>query len=70
MGYMHKFLRLTDLRVTALILSSVKIYKIPVVFIAPKGTHTKAKKHAAKLGIKYSLVEPATAYTSIMKLLS
>ena len=47
-GYLHKFLRVTDKRLTESMLSSVKIYKIPVVFIAPKDTQAKAKKLIAK----------------------
>jgi hypothetical protein len=68
-GYLHKFLRVTDKRLTQSMLSSVKVYKIPVVFIAPKDIQTKAKKFITKLGIKHTFVEPAEAYEKVIKAL-
>jgi hypothetical protein len=69
-GYLHKFLRITDERLTESMLSSVKIYKIPVVFIAPKDIQNQAEGFISNLGIKYSFVEPSEAYKAVIDALA
>ena len=68
-GYLHKFLNVPNKRLTESMLSSVKIYKIPVIFIAPKDIQAKAKKLISKLGIKHSFVESTEAYNAVIKAL-
>jgi hypothetical protein len=69
-GYLHKFLRLADMRITEAMLSSVKAYEIPLVFIVPTGVHEEARKLVAALGVKHSIADPADAFDTVVKTLA
>jgi len=58
-GYLHKFFALSkDPKIEEDILSSLKAYKIPTVFIVPKAKQDKAKKLLKGKGVYYTLADP------------
>jgi len=69
-GYLHKFIPIAkEFAKGDDILSTMKIYKIPVVFIVPASKQAKAKKILSGKGLKYKLADPAEASKVIMSLL-
>ncbi len=58
LGYLHKFLPLAKEFDLGDMLSSVKVYKIPVIFIVPKDKQIRAKKILDRTGLKYKLADP------------
>lgn len=65
-GYLHKFIPIAPQFSLTDILSSVKVYKIPVLFIVPKDIQDKAGERVANLGIAYKLVDPADLTQAIL----
>jgi hypothetical protein len=58
-GYLHKFIPIAPQFSMTDILSSVKVYKIPIIFIVPKEIQDKADNLVADTGVDYKLVDPA-----------
>ena len=58
-GYLHKFIPVAPQFSVTDILSSVKAYKIPVIFIVPKEVQEKASNMVADKGIDFKIVDPA-----------
>lgn len=58
-GYLHKFIVLAPGYSLTDILSSVRVYKIPVIFIVPKEIQDKANSLVADKGITYKLANPS-----------
>lgn len=58
-GYLHKFIPVAPQFSLTDILSSIKVYKIPVIFIVPRDNQEKADKMVSDKGIDYKLVDPA-----------
>lgn len=59
-GYLHKFFAISmGPKIEEEILSSLKAYKIPTVFIVPKVKQEKAKKLLKGKGVNYTLADPA-----------
>ena len=56
-GYLHKFIPYAKQFDLGDMLSSIKVYKIPVVFIVPRSKQDKAKKYIPK-GLKYVFADP------------
>lgn len=65
-GYLHKFIPVAKEFSFADLLSSLKVYKIPVVFIVPEAKQDKAKKLVAAKGIKYSFADPSEVTKVVM----
>lgn len=58
-GYLHKFFALSkDQKIVEDILSSLKVYKIPTVFIVPKDHHGEARKLLKSKGINCHFSDP------------
>jgi hypothetical protein len=58
-GYLHKFFALSmEPKIVEEILSSLKAYKIPTVFIVPRAKQDKAKKLLKGKGVNYTLADP------------
>ncbi len=58
-GYLHKFFALSmEPKIEEDILSSLKAYKIPTVFIVPKAKQDKAKKLLKGKGVNYIMADP------------
>lgn len=68
-GYLHKFIPLAPQFSLTDILSSVKVYKIPVVFIVPKNNQEEADKLVADKAIDYKLADPADLASVILEIL-
>jgi hypothetical protein len=60
-GYLHKFFAVAKEFSVAELLSSIKVYKIPVIFIVPKAHQAKARKLLGAKGIKYAFADPSEA---------
>ena len=58
-GYLHKFFPIAAQFSMTDLLKSVRINKIPVVFIVPKEMHDKADQLVADKGIDYKFADPA-----------
>lgn len=58
-GYLHKFIPVAKEYSLGDMLSSLKIYKIPIVFIVPKTKQAKAKKLLASKGVKFQFADPS-----------
>lgn len=58
-GYLHKFIPVAPDYSLTDILVSVKVHKIPVIFIVPKEMHERADKIIAGNGMKYKLADPS-----------
>ncbi len=59
-GYLHKFLTISkDFGKSDDILSALKAYRIPTVFIVPKNRQDKAIKLLKGKGVNYKLADPA-----------
>jgi hypothetical protein len=58
-GYLHKFFAISkEPKIEDEILSSLRAYKIPTVFIVPKTKQEKAKKLLKGKGVKFTLADP------------
>ena len=57
-GYLHKFIPLMKQFDLGDMFSSIRVYKIPCVFIVPKKHQAKAIKHLPK-GVKYAFADPS-----------
>lgn len=57
-GNLHKFLRLEDKSIFSAMLSTVKAYEIPVIFVCPKDKQEKAKGLVEDANLKFKLVAP------------
>lgn len=68
-GYLHKFIPVAPQFTLTDILSSAKVYKIPVIFIVPKNIQDEADKLVADKGIDYKLVDPADLRKVILETL-
>lgn len=58
-GYLHKFIPVAKEYSLGDMLSSLKIYKIPIIFIVPKSKQAKAKKLLSSKGISYKFADPS-----------
>ena len=58
-GYLHKFLAVAKEYNIGDMLLTIKVYKVPIVFIVPKAKQAKAKKLLASKGIKYTFADPS-----------
>ena len=58
-GYIHKFIPLKKEFGIGDMLSSLKIYKVPVIFVVPEKNQAKAKKLLANKGVKYFFADPS-----------
>lgn len=65
-GYLHKFIPVAPQFSITDILSSVKAYKIPVIFIVPKEIQAKAGELVTHLGIDYKLADPSELLQAIL----
>ncbi len=69
-GYLHKFIPLsTEFMVGEDILSSVRIYKIPAIFIVPKGKQEKAKKLLRGKGLICRFTDPSDLTKAVLGVL-
>lgn len=69
-GYIHKFIPLsTEFMVGEDILSSLRIYKIPAIFIVPKGKQEKAKKLLKGKGLNYQFADPSDLTKAVLGVL-
>ncbi|MCP4631457.1 MAG: hypothetical protein GY855_00915 [candidate division Zixibacteria bacterium] len=69
-GYIHKFIPVSQIHSMADLLSPMKVNKIPVIFIAPKAMHDKARKLLVGRGLKYTLADPGKFSESVLSALS
>ncbi len=58
-GYLHKFIPISPDYSLTDILVSIRVHKIPVIFVVPKEMHEKANKIIAGNGMNYRLSDPA-----------
>ncbi len=58
-GHLHKFIPVSPTYTMTDILSSVRLHKIPAVFVVPTSTREKADKMLKDKGVEYTLVEPS-----------
>jgi len=66
-GYLHKFIPVSkEFKVGDDMLSALKAYKIPVVFIVPKAQQVKAKKFLVGKGIKYEFADPTVLTATVV----
>lgn len=69
-GYLHKFIPVArEFRIGEDILSSLKVYRIPAVFIVPKGKQEKAKKFLKGKGVTYEFVDPTDLTRAVLAIL-
>lgn len=66
-GYLHKFIPISPRYSLTDILSSVKVYKIPVIFIVPKEMQNKADRIIADKGLNYRLSDPTDLSKNIFE---
>jgi hypothetical protein len=67
-GYLHKFIPLMKQFDLGDMFSSIRVYKIPCVFIVPKKKQPKAIKYLPK-GIKYVFADPSEISEVVIGLL-
>ncbi len=68
-GYLHKFIPISPRYTMTDILSSVRVYKIPVVFIVPKEMQHKADKILVDKGLNYRHADNADLSKTIIETL-
>lgn len=68
-GYLHKFIPIAPGYTLIDVLLSVKVYKIPVLFIVPKEIQDKAESLIADKGINYKFTDPADLSRVIFEIL-
>jgi len=66
-GYLHKFIPVAPQFSMTDILSSVKVYKIPIIFVVPRGIQDKAEKLVTDMGIDYKLADPSELFKVILE---
>jgi hypothetical protein len=66
-GYLHKFIPVAPQFSITDILSSVKVYKIPIIFVVPREIQNKAKKLVADMGIDYKFADPSELLKVILE---
>ena len=67
-GYLHKFIPVMKEFDLGDMFSSIRVYKIPCVFIVPRNKQQKAAKLLPK-GIKYIFADPGEINAVVMKFL-
>jgi len=68
-GYLHKFLPLAKEFDLGDMLSSVKVYKIPTLFIVPVAKQARARKILDRTGLKYKLADPSEITEAALSIL-
>jgi len=68
-GYLHKFIPIAPQFSMTDILSSVKVYKIPIIFIVPEEIQDKATDLVAGMGIDFKLADPSELLNVILETL-
>ncbi len=69
-GYLHKFIPVArEFSIGDDILSSLRAYKIPVVFIVPKDKQARANKFLSNKGVKYHFADPGNVSGKILEIL-
>ena len=69
-GYLHKFIPVAkEFKIGDEILSSLRAYRIPVVFVVPKAKQAKAKKYLKGKGIKYEFADPGNLTATVISIL-
>jgi hypothetical protein len=66
-GYLHKFIPVAPQFSMTDILSSVKVYKIPIILIVPKEMQEKAADLVADMGIDFKLADPSELLNVILE---
>jgi hypothetical protein len=66
-GYLHKFIPIAPQFGMTDILSSVKVYKIPIIFIVPEDIQEKASELVADMGIDFKLADPSELLNVILE---
>jgi hypothetical protein len=66
-GYLHKFIPVAPQFSMTDILSSVKVYKIPIIFVVPEEIQDKAAKLVAGMGIDFKLADPSELLNVILE---
>lgn len=67
-GYLHKFIPIAFQFTLNEMLSSVRINKIPLLFIVPRELHEKADELVAEKGIDYRLADPSELTKAILEM--
>ncbi len=69
-GYLHKFIPLsTEFMVGEDILSSLRIFRIPTVFIVPRSKQAKAQKFLKGKGLTYKFADPSDLTKAVLGIL-
>ena len=69
-GYLHKFIPVAkEFQIGVEILSSLKAYGIPVVFIVPKAKQIEANKLLRGRGLRYEFADPDNLFADILRFL-
>jgi hypothetical protein len=69
-GYLHKFIPLSrEFMIGEDILASLRIYKIPAIFIVPKGKQEKAKKLLRGKSLIYRFADPSDLTKAVLGVL-
>lgn len=69
-GYLHKFIPVAkEFKIGDEILSSLKAYKIPVVFVVPKAKQAKANNFLRGRGLKYEFADPGNLTATVISIL-
>jgi len=69
-GYLHKFIPLSrEFMIGEDILSSLKIYRIPAIFIVPRGKQERAKKYLKGKGLIYEFADPSDLTRAVLGVL-
>ncbi|MEE9555587.1 MAG: hypothetical protein V3W18_14970 [candidate division Zixibacteria bacterium] len=69
-GYLHKFIPVAkEFKIGDEILSSLKAYRVPVIFIVPRAKQAKAKKYLKGKGMKYEFADPGNLTSNVMSIL-
>jgi hypothetical protein len=66
-GYLHKFIPIAPQFSMTDILSSAKVYKIPIIFIVPEDNKEKASDLVAEMGIDFKLADPSELLNVILE---
>jgi hypothetical protein len=66
-GYLHKFIPVAPQFSMTDILSSVRVYKIPIIFIVPEEIQDKAANLVADMGIDFKLADPSELLKVILE---
>ncbi len=69
-GNLHKFVRLEDSSIMSAMLSTVKAYDIPVIFVVQKAYHGKAAELIKDADLKYKFVDPTELISVVLNEIS